>query len=300
MIKQEELSPSQNPNPTIFQIQTVKRNLSIQTKSEKRKYPRTGRWTPEEHLQFVNGFSIIYSQIIGLQNYGRNWSTIQKLIPTRTASQIRTHAQKFFQRLGEESKKTDILAYIRSKPASYFVDNDRPYCRLSAGKWSGEENSHNESSKKNIEVQKNEHSFCEFDIEHSVKRKITESNEGILLQSVEIQEKFQTNSSESKHLLNIPQSAFSAVSHNNKLSEKQFQEKVISIRDTYIQLNVLYQTIMTQWMTQQTLGFKDPLREKMLERSLFHANQLTQSCLNMLQILSIKNDGKENSNSSTC
>lgn len=34
-----------------------------------------------------------------LEAHGRNWKLIASLIPTRTVVQIRTHAQKFFQKL---------------------------------------------------------------------------------------------------------------------------------------------------------------------------------------------------------
>ena len=33
---------------------------------------------------------------IGLQMFGKNWKKIEGLIGTRTGSQIRSHAQKFF------------------------------------------------------------------------------------------------------------------------------------------------------------------------------------------------------------
>ena len=32
----------------------------------------------------------------GLQLYGRNWKKIEEIIGTRSGSQIRSHAQKFF------------------------------------------------------------------------------------------------------------------------------------------------------------------------------------------------------------
>lgn len=50
-------------------------------------YP--GRWTEEEHALFV--------QL--LRQEGRNWKAIADAIPSRTVIQIRTHAQKFFQKL---------------------------------------------------------------------------------------------------------------------------------------------------------------------------------------------------------
>ena len=52
----------------------------------------SGRWTEEEHALFLQG----------LDAYGREWKKIATLIPTRTVVQIRTHAQKYFQRLSKE------------------------------------------------------------------------------------------------------------------------------------------------------------------------------------------------------
>ena len=49
----------------------------------------SGRWTLKEHLQFLEG----------IDKYGIKWKKINPLIKTRTAAQIRSHAQKFFLRL---------------------------------------------------------------------------------------------------------------------------------------------------------------------------------------------------------
>lgn len=50
----------------------------------------TGRWTDEEHSAFEDG----------LRQYGTNWRAVQRLIPSRTLVQIRTHAQKYFLKHG--------------------------------------------------------------------------------------------------------------------------------------------------------------------------------------------------------
>jgi len=49
----------------------------------------SGRWTKEEHDTFV----------LGLGLYGRDWKKVATAIKTRTPSQIRSHAQKYFQKL---------------------------------------------------------------------------------------------------------------------------------------------------------------------------------------------------------
>lgn len=54
----------------------------------------TGRWTCEEHVLFLKG----------LEMHGKGWKKIAKLIKTRTVVQIRTHAQKYFQKLAKAKK----------------------------------------------------------------------------------------------------------------------------------------------------------------------------------------------------
>jgi SHAQKYF class myb-like DNA-binding protein len=45
-----------------------------------------GRWSTEEHGAFL----------LGLSRYGREWKRIARDIPTRTSTQVRSHAQKVF------------------------------------------------------------------------------------------------------------------------------------------------------------------------------------------------------------
>ena len=51
----------------------------------------TGRWTAEEHNLFLRG----------LEQHGKGWKKIASLIKSRTVVQIRTHAQKYFQKLAK-------------------------------------------------------------------------------------------------------------------------------------------------------------------------------------------------------
>ena len=66
---------------------------------------RVGLWTRDEHERFLQGLDV----------HGRgNWSLISKIVKTRTTEQVRSHAQKHFQRIdrkrssdGEEEGQTD-------------------------------------------------------------------------------------------------------------------------------------------------------------------------------------------------
>jgi SHAQKYF class myb-like DNA-binding protein len=64
----------------------------------------TGRWTTEEHRLFLQG----------LEQHGKGWKKIASLIKSRTVVQIRTHAQKYFQKMakarqnGETTEETVV------------------------------------------------------------------------------------------------------------------------------------------------------------------------------------------------
>lgn len=54
---------------------------------------KVGRWTEQEHQVFLQG----------LHTYGKQWKTIAGMIGTRTVVQVRTHAQKYFQKMERSS-----------------------------------------------------------------------------------------------------------------------------------------------------------------------------------------------------
>lgn len=55
------------------------------------------RWTDGEHDKFLEALSL----------YGRSWCKIEEHVGTKTAVQIRSHAQKFFAKVARESKGDD-------------------------------------------------------------------------------------------------------------------------------------------------------------------------------------------------
>ena len=82
----------------------------------------SGRWTNEEHQKFIEG----------ILNYGNEWKRVQSIIKTRSSTQARSHAQKFFLRMKKEinpkilSDPNQLVEYIIS---TSNVSND--YTNLS-------------------------------------------------------------------------------------------------------------------------------------------------------------------------
>ncbi len=48
--------------------------------------PKNGRWSMMEHVRFLEA----------LKNYGKNWKKVEEHVASRTSTQARSHAQKFF------------------------------------------------------------------------------------------------------------------------------------------------------------------------------------------------------------
>jgi SHAQKYF class myb-like DNA-binding protein len=66
-----------------------------------------GAWTPQEHSDFVKAFRL----------YGKDWVYIHKLVPTRSANQIKSHAQKFVKQLQKSDSPADqaLLSDLSAK-----------------------------------------------------------------------------------------------------------------------------------------------------------------------------------------
>lgn len=53
---------------------------------------KTGRWTDDEHTRFLHG----------LELFGKKWTKVADVVGSRTTVQVRSHAQKYFQKLEKD------------------------------------------------------------------------------------------------------------------------------------------------------------------------------------------------------
>ena len=98
LIKIQEIKNIQNStnnNQQNINILNINQNNSTSLSSQeeeinqKNEIFNNGRWTDEEHKKFIEG----------ILEYGNEWKKVQKIIKTRSSTQARSHAQKFFLRI---------------------------------------------------------------------------------------------------------------------------------------------------------------------------------------------------------
>ena len=70
----------------------------------------SGRWSEEEHQKFIEG----------ILEYGNEWKKVQKIIKTRSSTQARSHAQKFFLRI-----KKSIFELSKNPNEEIKFSNDK-------------------------------------------------------------------------------------------------------------------------------------------------------------------------------
>jgi SHAQKYF class myb-like DNA-binding protein len=106
-VTQEETVRPTTTTSTIPQATIVTKNTTSPptTTGKKRKTTATatttmGRWNANEHEAFLQA----------VQQYGREWKKVAAVIPTRTAAQVRSHAQKYFWKLDNKLHQDDVDA----------------------------------------------------------------------------------------------------------------------------------------------------------------------------------------------
>lgn len=71
-----------------------------------------GRWNKEEHDKFIEA----------IKKYGKDWKQVEQHIESRTGAQIRSHAQKFFNRLIKKYgiEKNNVIEFVNNAYNSNF------------------------------------------------------------------------------------------------------------------------------------------------------------------------------------
>jgi len=66
---------------------------SIESDSKSCQAKASGRWTKDEHFRFLEALKL----------YGKEWKRVQQHVGTRSSTQARSHAQKFFVKLEKKN-----------------------------------------------------------------------------------------------------------------------------------------------------------------------------------------------------
>jgi len=143
---------SKNQNKYVEQ----KKEGSIRSKSMSPEVEfRAGRWTEDEHSKFIKG----------LLEYGNDWKMVQKIIKTRSSTQARSHAQKFFLKINKiiksqklQSNPETLLKYIYNSNKNF--NEGRPLTIIQRKRLFNAIKSNlknlEEEENKNINMEKNE------------------------------------------------------------------------------------------------------------------------------------------------
>ena len=76
-----------------------------------------GRWTDEEHRKFLEA----YDAMIAVDPARRRWPTVAAAVGTRSTTQCRSHAQKYFKKLRRAAKKRRAAP---AAPAPVVTDSE--------------------------------------------------------------------------------------------------------------------------------------------------------------------------------
>ncbi len=80
-------SQSTDPDPNRVSSSADKRGKT--SRFESRRKTKSGKWTDEEHRRFLEAIEL----------YGNVWKSVESHVGTRSCAQIRSHSQKYFQRM---------------------------------------------------------------------------------------------------------------------------------------------------------------------------------------------------------
>ena len=102
--------------PNKISIQIKQKPIELQNKSDNKIYKckfNNGRWSDDEHKKFLKG----------IIEYGKKWKKIQNIIITRSSTQARSHAQKFFLKIKNDLKlkKNNLIKDSINENANFSI-----------------------------------------------------------------------------------------------------------------------------------------------------------------------------------
>ena len=102
--------------PNKISIQIKQKPIELQNKSDNKIYKckfNNGRWSDDEHKKFLKG----------IIEYGNKWKKIQNIIITRSSTQARSHAQKFFLKIKNDLKlkKNNLIKDSINENANFSI-----------------------------------------------------------------------------------------------------------------------------------------------------------------------------------
>lgn len=81
-----------------------------------------GRWTKAEHARFVEGRRVL---TIALKVYGKHWKLVEKHVGTRSGTQVRSHAQKYYLKIGASESRESNRKSEDERRASEIEESDK-------------------------------------------------------------------------------------------------------------------------------------------------------------------------------
>ena len=131
-----------------------------------------GRWSRDEHKKFIEA----------IIKFGNNWKEVQEYVNTRTSTQARSHAQKFFEKI----KKNNTLKFFDSLDSDYSENfTNATILQL--------HNSYGNKSKSEINSIVNKFLSLEYDLPKK-RRKIMNSNMNGISRKKNIENNYKKNS----------------------------------------------------------------------------------------------------------
>jgi SHAQKYF class myb-like DNA-binding protein len=105
-----------HPRPSLPSNAHANPNPNTPGKVVEAGHEHTGRWTKEEHEDFLEA----------LQLHGKEWKKVAAKVKTRTVVQTRTHAQKYFQKLQKVQEETPGGVDVDQVDMGINADSKKP------------------------------------------------------------------------------------------------------------------------------------------------------------------------------